>query len=124
MDILFPYFSSESVIQFVVYQNVRLSGLNFLSIIKPALTFLEASMNRPTAFTPTIDLHISGAKRRACTRAGPARRTLANVAIPVHQKNLATVMSAVFPVDDTIGLSNPVEMCTVFRLLIEYRKSG
>jgi hypothetical protein len=111
----FPYFSSEAVTHFVVHQDIRQSGYTFLSTIKPALSFLEAAMNRPTALTPTIDLLLSGAKRRARARAGPAKKTP-----PLHPENLATVISAVFPIDDTIGLANPVEMRTAFRSLIEY----
>jgi hypothetical protein len=67
----FPHFSSVAVTQFVLHQVTRQSGFSFLATIKPALTYLEQSLDHPTAFTPAIDLLISGDKRRAKQRTLP-----------------------------------------------------
>ncbi len=72
-------------------------------------------MNRPTSFTPTIDLLLSGAKLHARVRAGPVKKTPL-----LHPEDLATVISTVFLVDNTIGLANPIEIWSLFRSLIEY----
>jgi len=75
-------------------------------------------MNRPTAFTSTIDLLLSGAKTHARARAGPTKKTS-----PLHLEDLATVFSTVFQVDYTIGFTNPIdpiEMLTKFRSLCRF----
>jgi hypothetical protein len=75
-------------------------------------------MNRPTAFTSTIDLLLSGAKTHARARAGPTKKTS-----PPHLEDLATVFSTVFQVDYTIRFTNPIdpiEMLMKFRSLCRF----
>jgi hypothetical protein len=70
----FPYFTTEAVTQFVLHHAVRHTGYTFRSCIKPALVYLEIAMGKATSFTPTIDLLLKGAKRRARARSGPAKK--------------------------------------------------
>jgi hypothetical protein len=111
----YPYFTSEAITQFILQQDVRQTGAAFICTIRPALTYLEKAMNRPTAITPTIGLILEGAKRRARARAGPVKK-----AQPLEPEDLATILLAVFPPEDTIGLADTVEMRTAFRSMIEY----
>jgi hypothetical protein len=99
----------------VVPQDIRQSGYTFLSTIKPALTLLETAM---TSLHPSSLLSICSSPVPRRARVGPAKKTP-----PLHPEDLATVFSTGFPVDDTIGLTNPIdpiEMLTTFRSLIEY----
>jgi len=61
----YPHFTSEAITQFILQQDTRQTRAAFICTIRPALTYLEKAMNRPTAFTPTIGLLLEGVKRRA-----------------------------------------------------------
>jgi hypothetical protein len=109
----FPCFTKKSIIHFVL--QISQSGHSFLSTVKPALSYLEAGMDRSTAFTPDADLILTGAKRQAHAKAGPAKK-----AQLLRQEDLTRVILSVFPGDDSTGCSSPTEMRTAFRSLIEY----
>ncbi len=100
----FPNFSSVAVTQFVLHQVTCQSSFSFLATIKPALTYLKHALDHPTAFTPAIDLLISGAKRRA-------KRDL---------EDLAMVLHAVCPPEDKVGLASAQDLRTTFWALIIY----
>jgi hypothetical protein len=104
----FPCFTKKSIIHFVL--QISQSGHSFLSTVKPAMSY------RPTAFTLDADLILTGAKRQAHAKAGPAKK-----AQLLRQEDLARVILSVFPGDDSTGCSSPTEMRTAFRSLIEYR---
>jgi len=101
--------------RFVLFHANRKTGYNFINKIKPSITYLEKAMNRPTVFNDTITLLLTGAKRQARARAGPVKK-----APPLSPKQLAVVLSTIFPPDDDIGLADPVHMRTAFHVLLEY----
>jgi hypothetical protein len=111
----FPFFTAEAVTRFILRHVKRLSGFAFIAKIKPALTYIEKALGRPTVFTDTIHLLLQGAKRQARARAGPVKK-----APPLSPKRLAAIINKVFPAEDTIGVANPVHMRTAFHMLLEY----
>jgi hypothetical protein len=111
----FPHFTTEAITQFVLHHAVRHTGYTFLSCIKPALVYLEVAMGKTTSFTPTIDLLLKGAKRRARARSGPAKK--APALSPVQ---LASVLAKIYPPEDHVGLACPIRLRTAFRALFIY----
>jgi len=111
----FPFFTAESVTRFILRHAARKTGFAFIARIKPALSYLEKSLGRPTVFTDTIALLLAGAKRQARARAGSVKK-----APPLSPKKLAAVINKIFPMDDDIGLENPIHMRTAFHMLLEY----
>jgi hypothetical protein len=67
------------------------------------------------SFSAVVDLLLAGAKRRARAAAGPARKAPA-----LSPEDLATVLARVYPPYDNVGLADPVQMRTAFRLVVEY----
>jgi hypothetical protein len=83
------------------------SGFSFVAMIQLALTCLEQYLGRSTAFTPAVGLLLSGAKSRACTAAGPFRKT--SLVLP---EQLPAVLGKIFTPFDATAMADPVWHCS------------
>jgi hypothetical protein len=101
--------------QFILHHDHRRSGSAFLATIKPALSLLAASSGAAFSLSAATDLMLAGAKRRARAAAGPVR-----TAPSLLPEDLSAVLQKVFPVNDLVGLAEPIHLRTAFRLLVEY----
>jgi hypothetical protein len=108
-------FTEDVLIQFILHLDQREAGHHLLASVKPALVYLSSTLGVPPGFTPAADLLLAGAKRRARALAGPARKAPA-----LSPEDLAAVLSWVFPPHDRVGLAEAAQMCTAFRLVVEY----
>jgi len=52
----FPFFTAEAVTRFILPHAARKTDFAFMARIKPALTYLEKALGRPTVFNNTISL--------------------------------------------------------------------
>jgi hypothetical protein len=111
----FPLFTATAVTRFILYHAAKKTAFGFIAKIKPALVYLEKAMNRPSVFNKSVDLILTGARRRARARSGPAKK-----APEVTPKDIATAVQKIFPAHDNVGYANPVHLRTAFRMVILY----
>jgi hypothetical protein len=108
-------FSEDMLIQFILHLDQQEAGYHLLASVKPALVYLSSTLGVPPGFTPTADLLLAGAKRRARALAGPAQKAPA-----LLPEDLAAVLARIFPPHDKVGLAEAAQMRTAFRLVVEY----
>jgi len=111
----YPDFSADAVLQYVLRMDRASAGFGTIAALKPALAYVEHSMGRETVFTPSLDLMLTGAKRRARAAAGPVKK-----APPILPEELIAALSLAFPSGSRMGHSNAVFVRTAFRMLVVY----
>ena len=112
----YPHFSSDAALQFILHLDNTTVSYNFLATVKPALTLLEQSLGSPTAFTPSLNLFLDGARRRAAARRPPRRKAAA-----LSSSDITAILDKFYlPLADTPHLLHLVQFRTIFRLVFIY----
>jgi hypothetical protein len=114
----FPYpdFSHEALLQYILHLVRVPASFAAFAALKPAITYLDTTMGRPSSFTPFLDLVLTGAKRNARAAAGPVKK-----APVISIEDLQRILDMLYvPFKSHIAEINPLYFRTIFRLMIEY----
>jgi hypothetical protein len=114
----FPYpdFPHDALLQYVLHLVHVGASFAAFATLKPAVTYLDTTMGRPSSFTDFLDLVLTGAKRNARAAAGPVKK-----APVISVEDLQHILDRLYvPFMSHISEINPLYFRTIFRLLIEY----
>ena len=112
----FPDFTSDAVLQYVLYLDSVSAPFYLFKTLKPALVHFETAQGSATVFNRTIDLLIEGAERRSGAASGPVKK-----AAVISIATITAVLDALFlPFVDSIGELCAIQFRTIFRLVIVY----
>lgn len=115
-DYIFPLFPSDALTHYILHLSKNQVTFSAVAALKPAISYLEQTLGRPTSFTPDVDLLLDGLKRR--TAAG---RPLVRKAVQLPSTDLQSVLQKfIHPFLTDISHVNPVFFRTAFRMVIEY----
>jgi len=115
-DLSYPDFSTDVVIQYVLHLDKNRASFATLAKIKPALVYLEQSLDKPTAFTASLDLIIKGAENRALARRRPVRK-----APTVPATAIGAILTKTYvPYLHCSQLIEPATFRTIFRMIFIY----
>ena len=101
---------------FVIKLEADNAPLSFIATVKPAIDFLEQSLDKATSFTPSVLLLLEGARRRAEQRRPPRQK-----APTVTRSDVATVLRHHYlPHAADPRAINKVRLRTIFRMVLVY----
>jgi len=115
-QISYPDFSAQDVIQYILHLDANNISFSFLASVKPAIQFLEQTLDRASIFSGAVEVVLEGARRRAEKRRGPREK-----APQLSRSDITTMLNKLLlPHLHDPRLIPLVQFRTIFRIVIVY----
>jgi len=112
----YPDFSAQDVIQYVLHLDSNAAPFSLIATVKPAIQFLEQTLDRATIFSGAVNVVLEGARRRTEKRRGPREK-----APVLSRSDVITMLSKLYlPFAQDLRVIPEAQFRTIFRVVIVY----